>query len=307
MTDAACPFVFNQFAGRTELPLPCDPNPEPGPSRRFPLTIRRASLKDAPSSLRRVRKQPAYDIGHGVLIDPDHISLYVSYTGNEIIVDCPDALQAYAAGWVIHAGAALSTLFTGGLPLHCAGASLNGRYFGLLAGAGTGKSTTLWHLLQNGALFANDDLISVLFDDGAATAYPSVSLYPKLHRTALERDGLSEADYQIAPPNDDKFWVPIPAAARIIQPQALSALFLLEPTLGEAEGEVQTIQSTGEATAQAISRHLHGLWLAQKYIPLGPIQARCRALAETVPLYTLRYRKTFDVLPRLVAAIRTAL
>ena len=306
MTAAACPFVFNQFAGLTELPLPCDPNPLPGTSKRFPLSIRRASLKEAPSTLRRIRKQPAYDLGHGVLIDPDNISLYVSYAGDEVVVDCPDGLEAYAAGWVIHAGAALSTLFTGGLPLHCAGAVLDRHYFGLLARAGTGKSTTLWALLGHGALFANDDLISVRLDGAMPIAYPSVSLYPKLHRTALERDGLDEAHYQVAPPNDDKFWVPIPAVARTVTPQSLSAVFVLEPTQ-TGDSEVHVVRSTVEAAAQTLSQSLHGLWLVQKYVSHAPINALCRTLAETVPLYTLRYRKTFDILPRLVDAIRATL
>ena len=306
MTYTACPFVFNQFAGLTELPLPCDPNPAPGTSGRFPLSIRRASLKDAPSSLRRIRRQPAYDIGHGVLIEPDNISLYVSYAGDEIVVDCPDGLEAYAAGWVIHAGAALSTLFTGGLPLHGAGAVLDGKYFGLLAGAGTGKSTTLWALLGSGALFANDDLISVRFSEGMPTAYPSVSLFPKLHRTALQREGLNEAQYQAAPPNDDKFWVPIPAAARAVEPQKLSALFLLEPAQTEAD-DVLVVQNTAEDAAGTLRRNLHGLWLVQKYIPGGRIDALCRAFAASVPVYTLRYRKTLEILPRLVETIRSSL
>ena len=302
MTDTACPFAFNQFAGLTELPLPCGPAPRPGTGRRFPLSIRRASLQDAPSSLRRIRKQPAYDIGHGVLIEPDDISLYVSYAGDEIVADCPDTLEAYAAGWVLHAGAALSTLFAGGLPLHSAGAVMDGKYFGLLAASGTGKSTTLWALLQSGALFANDDLISVRFDDAAPTAYPSVSLYPKLHRSTLDREGLDWTQYQAAPPNDDKFWVPLPSAARAVEPQTLSALFLLEPAPADTD-DVQVIQSTTEAAAGILRRNLHGLWLVQKYISGERVDALCQTLAAAVPVYTLRYRKTREILPRLVHTI----
>lgn len=307
MTHAALPYTFNQFYGTTELPLPCDVDAGlPKTGRKYPLTIRRASLKEAPSTLRHIRKQPAYDIGHGVLIEPDNISLYVSYSGDEIIVDCPDTLQAYAAGWVIHAGAALSTLFTRGVPLHCAGASHGGKYFGLLASAGTGKSTTLWALLQSGALFANDDLISVFLDDETPLAYPSVSLYPKLHQIALEREGLDSTQYQVAPPNEDKFWVPISRKARIIEPQSLSALFVLDPSRVDTDG-VSVTRNSIESASLIIRQHLHGLWLVHKYVPGDRLIALCQKLAQSVPVYTLRYTKTFANLPLLVEAIQTAL
>lgn len=307
MSDTGGPFAFNQFSGRTELPLPSDPTPtSPRTGRRCPLTIRRASLQDAPSTLRRIRKQPAYDLGHGVLVEPDNLSFYVSYDGNEIIVDVADELQAYAAGWVLHAGAALSTLFTRGLPLHCAGASLDGHYFGILAAAGTGKSTTLWALLQSGALFANDDLLPVFFESAAPTAYPSVSLFPKLHRASLECEGLDWTRYQVAPPNEDKFWVPIPAVQRIIEPQTLSALFLLQPAQGQGE-EVRVVRASLADAAGAIRQNLHGLWLVQKYVSAARLSALVDTLAQSVPVYTLRYQKRFEVLPQMVEAIRVTL
>ena len=307
MTYAALPYTFNQFHGTTELPLPCDINAvEPETGRIYPLTIRRESLKEIPSTLRRIRKQPAYDVGHGVLIEPDDISLYVSYSGEEIIVDCPDTLQAYAAGWVIHAGAALSTLFTHGVPLHCAGASHKGKYFGLLASAGTGKSTTLWSLLQSGALFANDDLISVFLDGDTPHAYPSVSLYPKLHQIAMEREGLDSTQYQVAPPNEDKFWVPISRKARIIEPQSLSALFVLDPSQIDTN-RVSVTRRSVESAALIIRQNLHGLWLVHKYVSSDRLNALCRKMAQSVPVYTLCYTKTFANLPRLVEAIHAAL
>ena len=269
------------------------------------MTVRRASLQNL-SVMRRIHIQPCYDLGEGLLFQVDHALLYIAFSGDDIRVDVDDENLVQALNWVAGKGMVVSSLFTGYLPLHAAGAVFDKQFFGLLAPSGTGKSTTVRALMDAGALFANDDTIPIRFEDATPIAYPSVSLYPKLHRTLLELEGLDASHYQAVLPDQDKFWVPIPTEARTIKPQRLSALFLLQPAEIETH-KVLVIQNSVESAAQTIYQNLQGIWFVQKYISHDRLLPLCQSLAQSVPVYTLRYRKTFEVLPRLVDAIHAAL
>ena len=256
--------------------------------------------------MRCLRTLPCYDVGAGVLLERPEVSLYTAFTGDEIRVDVSDEHLPDAANFVIGKGMAASTLFTGGLPLHAAGADFDGHLFGLLAPSGTGKSTTLRALLNAGALFASDDMIPVSFAGDRHTAYPAVSLSPKMHRTALEQESISPDGLTRVSRFEDKFWMPLPQAQRRNAPGPLSALFVLQPSAAGDDRVLVRRLADGDA-AEMLGNNLHGTRLFEKYVNLPRLQAHCRTLARTVPVYALEYRKRFDALPQITDAIRTAL
>lgn len=304
---------INEFVVESYLPLPCDARCH---SRAVSiasqsLLIRRSSLQDIPCLMRRIRPQLSYDVGDGVLIEPSqHLQMHVNGRGDIVTVDVGDENLALAAAWVVGAAMPVCTLFRGGLPLHGAGVEVDGRFVGIMAPSGSGKSTLLWALLEQGALFANDDCIPIALADGQVLAMPSVSCYPKLHETALANSGIDVGNCLPAPPHEDEFWVPIEASRRLREPQPLSALFVLQPLPASRQGEPDV---PGGIVAERVERelavpilleNLQGVWLLHKQLDEKNLAARCDALAQSVPLYVLKYLKRFETLPLLTNAIR---
>ena len=269
------------------------------------ITLRRTPVQHL-CRMRRLRTLPCYDVGAGVLLERPQLSLFAAFTGDEIRVEVSDEHLAEATNFIIGKGMAASTLFTGGLPLHAAGADFDGRLFGLLAPSGTGKSTTLRALLQAGALFASDDMIPVSFSGEQHTAYPAVSLSPKMHRTALEQEGISPDKLTRVSQFEEKFWLPLPQTQRRNEPGPLSALFVLQPSAA-ADDRVRVRRLSGIDAGEMLRNNLHGTRSFEKYVSQPRLQAQCSALGRDVPVYTLEYRKRFETLPRLTDAVRATL
>jgi len=207
-------FHINEFAVESEIDLPFDA------SARSPrllsgdnqVRIRRASLADVPCTMRKLRRRLIYDVGDGFLLEPDGLALHIDFKGRVLTVDCPEDKIPIAGAWAIHAGLGASTLTHGGVPLHGAGLEIAGKYVALMADSGSGKSTLSWFLMQRGARFGNDDLVPVYLNDGGATAFPAVSLFPKLQREAVDRHGLDIADLRPADygTGEEEYYVPLP-------------------------------------------------------------------------------------------------
>jgi hypothetical protein len=305
---------INEFAVESEIALPCDLSLRPvfdeQATEPAHVCIRRASLADLPCLLRKLRRQLAYDVGDGFLIEPkDDLALHLNLRGDTLRIDCSNEILPVAAAWAFHAGLGAATLLRGGLPLHAAGLEVDGRFIGLTAQSGTGKSTTSWFLLQNGARFANDDLIPCYVGEGGVTAYPSVSLYPKLSREAVDQSGLDRAallpaDYGTG---EEEYHVPLSPDKRLTIPKPLDALFLLDPQPDAEEGAVRMERLGASAASDLIAGSLHADWLIGKYLNRQKLRLRCEALAARTPVYTLRYRRTLEILPRLGEAIRRCL
>ena len=277
------------------------------PGAGVPLCVRRESLADVPSLLRKLRRQLTYDVGTGLLLEPrSTLALLIDYHADKITVDCADESVFAASAWLWNAALGCRTLLRGGLPLHAAGVEVAGRYIGIMAASGSGKSTLTHYLLtQTGATFGNDDLIPVYAENGSVTAYPSVSLYPKIGADIAERDGLpvdslirSDSD-----PNRVEYYVPLPVAKRMTEPASLSALFVLEPD--DSAGESVTCERLADP-ADRLASDMHAHWFVGRFLNAAKIAARVEAVAETVPVYRLTYRRDFAVLPRLADAIESA-
>jgi len=312
-------YDINEFAVESDLALPCDVagcSPRAiGEADR--LTIRRASLANVPCTLRKIRPQLIYDVGDGFLLEPKTergmLALHIDFKGRALTVDCPDDLLEVASAWTIHAGLGVATLTHGGVPLHGAGLEVAGRYVALMADSGAGKSTLSWFLMGRGAHFGNDDLIPVRLNEGQAIAFPSVSLYPKLSREAVDGYGLDmatllPADYGTG---EEEYYVPLPAVRRVTAPRPLVAVFLLRPEALPGSllpiphmADLVTVQRLSEDEAGlTLRRNLHAAWLIEKWMDGRKLDALCRSLAARVPVYVLSYPKAFALLPALATKV----
>lgn len=308
-------YDINEFAVESELTLPCDAagcSPRAiGLSDR--VTIRRASLANISCTMRRLRRQLIYDVGDGFLLEPPGLSLHIGFKGQALVVDCPDEKLEAASAWAIHAGLGAATLTHGGVPLHGAGLEVAGNYVALMANSGAGKSTLSWFLIGHGARFGNDDLVPVRMEGNDAIAFPSVSLYPKLQREAVDRHGLDLADLLPADygTGEEEYYVPLPAARRVTAPRPLVAVFLLRPEALPGSllpiphmADLVTVQRLSEDEAGlTLRRNLHAAWLIEKWMDGRKLDALCRSLAAHVPVYALSYPKAFALLPALAAKV----
>lgn len=309
-------YHINEFAVESEIDLPFDASARsacllPGDNH---IHIRRASLADIPCTMRKVRRQLIYDVGDGFLLEPPGLALHIDFKGRVLTIDAPDEKVPVAGAWAIHAGLGAATLTHGGVPLHGAGLELAGKYVALMADSGTGKSTLSWFLLQRGAQFGNDDLIPAYLTDEKVVVYPSVSLFPKLSREAVDRHGLNVADLLPADygTGEEEYYIPLPPSRRVPAPAPLSAVFLLRPCpkaddgplrLERLAGLVTTRRQAEDEAARTLERNLHALWLIGKWMDKRRIGALCHSLAARVPIYELSYPKAFALLPELGRAI----
>lgn len=303
-------FHVNEFAVQSDFSLPYDAQMRSPCAPRDTITLRRASLAHIPSTLRQVRRQLVYDVGDGFLIEPNGLALHIDLKGRVLTVDCADEKLSAAAAWAFHAGLGAATVTRGGVPLHGAGLEVAGHYVALMASSGSGKSTLSWHLLQHGARFGNDDLISAYLTGDGIVAYLSVSMFPKLQREAVDRHGL---DYSALMPadygtNEEEYYAPMPAERRIPAPAPLAAAFLLRPRPLASDGlpgmepsiDLVAVRRLSEDEAAAtFQANLHALWLIGKWVDDRRIRALCHSLAARVPLFELTYPKTYALLPAL--------
>jgi hypothetical protein len=160
--------------------------------------------------------------------------------------------------------------------------------------------------MEQGGRFRNDDLTPVYLTDGATVAVPSVTLYPKLCRTSLERFRLDWRHLLNAPPERDDFWLPIRAERRSDEEAPLSLLVVLSPApiLSAYDGTFVERLSP-EAAATTIAEHVAGMWAFKRVVSEERVSALSAALAAAVPVFVVHYFKRFEVLPELVRTIQT--
>lgn len=307
-------YHVNEFAVESDFALPYDAGLRSPCAPRDTLTLHRASLSHLPSTLRKVRRQLVYDVGDGFLIEPNGLALHIDLKGRVLTVDCADEKLSAAAAWAFHAGLGAATVTRGGVPLHGAGLEIAGRYVALMASSGSGKSTLTWFLLMHGARFANDDLISAYLTDNGIVAYPSVSMFPKLQREAVERHGLDYTSLALADygTNEEEYYAPLTPAQRVPAPAPLAAVFRLRPEpLASDEvlpapclADLVTLRRLPQDEAVAMFQaSLHALWLIGKWVDNRRIAALCQSLAARVPAFDLAYPKAYALLPPVAEAI----
>lgn len=308
-------YFIQQFRVQSELVLPCDGRCRPagGSGNPEPLRVEplRVELQPLPSAaetdclasyfggaLAWYRQEEGF-----LLRVRDRFRLHVHERGERVAVDAPAEHQAEAATYVIGMGLGLCSAIRGYLSLHAAAVELEGRRIALLAPSGTGKSTTLWALLEAGARFANDDAVPVRLENGRAMAIPAVSLYPKVGRELLDRYGLDTAGMPEVGRGRDKWWYPVSPEQRVPHAAPLATVFALQPRPEAAE-----IRAERQPAARAVPLLMRNSMAVLGSAPpfeTRHVMAQYAAVARAVPFYTLEYPKRFDLLPELIAVIRS--
>lgn len=309
-------YDINEFAVDSDFVLPCDVTgcSPCDISETDSITIRRASLAGISCAMRLIRRKLIYDVGDGFLLEPPGLALHIDFRGRALTIDCSDEKLDVASAWAIHAGLGVATLTHGGIPLHGSGLEVAGRYVALMAASGAGKSTLSWFLMECGALFGNDDLVPVRMVGDDAIAFPSVSLYPKLQRVAVDQHGLDIADLLPADygTGEEEYYVPLPRVQRVMSPQPLAAVFLIRPQPLPSDAllnvrcmsELVEVRRVSEDEAAAtLRRNLHAAWLIGKWMDGQKLDALCHRLATRVPIYMLTYPRSFAILPVLAQRI----
>lgn len=234
--------------------------------------------------------------------------MHVDQDGSTITLDFDAANEATLAGaraLSTNAGIAICTLLRGDVALHGAGVEVDGRFLGIMAPSGAGKSTMLWALLDAGALFGNDDVIPIQICGGEVMAQPSISLHAKLSRVALEKRGENLCEYSEWVPGTDEFWVPIEAERRVQKARPLAALFVLRPGFGaELSDQVRIHRAAGGMALSLLMENTQGLMAASQQVDTKRLLSHYVDLIKTVPLYVLEYHKCMEALPALVSAMR---
>jgi len=307
-------YFINEFSVRSDFPLALDASARSPRTDLQEIVLRRASLADVPCVLRKIRRQLAYDVGEGFLLDllsnNGPLTILIDYRARTVTVDCTDECLPIAAAWFTHAGLGAATVTHGGLPMHGAGLEVGGRYIALMAGSGVGKSTLSWYLLEHGARFANDDLVPLRWSNDVPIAYPAVSLYPNLSREMADRRRLDTAGLLHADHGREvqDYYVPISLEKRVTSPAPLSAVFVLRPhkanhgkllQLGRMRDLVAARQMSPEAVLKTLGSNMHAVWLLGKWMNTQRLMILFHRLAESVPFYELSYPRTFAALPTL--------
>jgi hypothetical protein len=307
-------FRINQFPVKSDLKLPCDPrccaNAIGQVDEPIFVLYRPRSLNE----FRQVHyvarwksgRLRSYDVGNGILVCAmKYLKARIDKEGSTIVVDVDTDHLAHASLWTINLAMAICTLLRGDLALHAASAEVDGSLIGILADSGTGKSTFLWTLMEEGGRFASDDVIPIRMIGGQAIAMPSVSLYPKLHKATLEHYAIDWRQYQKALPDGEEYLVPIAPERRVREPRPLSALFVLKPSSRpELSRQVLVRRRVGTSAISLLLSNMQGLWAVHGQLDEQMFFAQCAALAQSVPIYTVEYCKCFAALPEIVGLIR---
>jgi hypothetical protein len=307
-------YRINQFQVESDIELPCEAQQARSELQEKiqPLRIhfRPSSLNEfariSPTTRAEDGMFRCFDTGNGLLFCAErHFKMHIAETGHDIIVDTDAQFFEHAKLYVLGVGLPVCTYFLGGLALHAACVDIAGNRIGIMAPSGVGKSTTMWALINQGAVFVADDLIPTELVDGYAMATPSMSLYAKLTPEAIEYFALDRLRTGSSLSAEGKRTISVPAEYRSNRSAPLKALFYLDPIRNDYSREdavvIQRIKG-----GRAVSLVLHNLAAIAAITPQidrHRLLKQIMDLLALLPLYSLSYPKRFDILPSLGQAI----
>ncbi|MDP2331899.1 MAG: hypothetical protein Q8M19_14510 [Reyranella sp.] len=200
----------------------------------------------------------------------------------------------------------LSTSLTlgGEEPLHATVVDLGGHAVGLLGPSGAGKSTLAAFLIGQGAKLITDDMLRLTFSDGRAFAHSGprrLKLFDETARRFLP-DAISDGNWNTM---SGKIMVrPHAPAAGPRASWPLSALFWLdEPEPASPPVEVSSMRLAGIDLARAITVSAMEI----RYYAPDRLTRQLRfaeRLGNVLPVYALRYARSYPLLERVAAEIR---
>ena len=192
-------------------------------------------------------------------------------------------------------------------PLHSTVVDLGGRAVGLLGPSGAGKSTLAAFLISRGADLVTDDMLRVQFVGDSLLAHPGpyrLKLLDDPGRRFLP-GALADGHFNTL---SGKIMVkPRTAGQEGSAPVPLAALYYIGELAGwPAPSAVAALPLTGLELARVVLSSA----MDDRYTPparLAQQMAFAARLARTLPVYALRYPRSFDVMDEVEAQIlRTA-
>ncbi len=310
-------YLIGQFRVRSDFVLPCDPGVVAvHDDTEIDLAVRRAMqpLDEFSQAFYIDRRHGglvrAYATEEGILLCLGHfIKIHICREGNGMDVFAVDEYQNLAAAAVVNAGVSICTLLHNAIPLHAAGIELDGKFIGIMAPSGTGKSTLSWSLLKNGAFYGNDDVIPVRCSDEAVTAHPFVGLFFKSDRTVRNNENIAPADCIEIHQYTEEIWLPVPAERRVCGPRPLHALFVLDPVedSGALRQSVSIERKEGSSALSLLLGNIQALWVVYHLLDKQRLFSQLTTLAGSVPVFTVHYERNLSVLPSIEDRMRKLL
>ena len=191
-------------------------------------------------------------------------------------------------------------------PMHSTVVDIGGKAVGLLGASGAGKSTLAAALIHGGSTLITDDMLRVTFVDGGARVHVGpqrLKLFEEPARLFLP-GVVAEGQFNTA------------SGKMVLQPRAshrdvvrqhwpLAALFWIGDDTAKPDEEVSALRLTGAELAKVLLSSAMNLRY-QKIDRLARQMAFVERLAARVPVYALRYPRTFAAIDRVVAEIQRA-
>jgi hypothetical protein len=255
--------------------------------------------------------EPGDSVAHDVLTDG---AVYLKAKGIFEAVVSPDgrAVACSALGTIdrrtfeanlMNFVLATSLTLRGEEPLHSTVIDLGGRAVGLLGKSGAGKSTLAAFLINRGADLITDDMLRVEFTGDVLLAHPGpyrLKLLDESGRRFLP-DALADGHFNS---QSGKMMVRPRDADRLrVGPLPLAGLYYL----GELPG--QPLPETVSAVRLAgleLARVLISSSMDDRYTPPGRLARQmgfAARMARILPIYALRYPRSFDVMDEVAAEI----
>ncbi len=211
----------------------------------------------------------------------------------------PRSLEAHLVNFIVSASLTLQ----GEEPLHSTVVEIEGRAIGLLGLSGAGKSTLAAFLIGQGADLVTDDMLRVVFSNGAPLAYPGpyrLKLFEEPGRRFLP--GAFVHGYFNAM-SGKVMLQPRAGTSAHRPPRPLSALFHLDADRLPSDGAVGASRLAGLELVKAIISSA----MDNRYADPRRLERQLRfatKVAEALPVYDLRYPRSFDVMDEVAHVIR---
>ncbi len=304
-------YLVHNFLLHSDLALPCSRSIKKitDGNLNHNISIQREEFLDH-------RLQQNNEEGHNGEIDPTksiflncdyldyQVSIFVDAVNNKVYYSHSDNAEHYAGYRIINSVIPLFTLLQGGLPLHAASVSLDGKFIGLIAPSRTGKSTLSWQMMQFGALFGSDDVLPLYEIEKKIIGTPSMSLFPKIRESAIDALKLERDNCRQIFPGERQFWVPVPEKDRVMYNSEVSALFFLQPKDIICEKNLIEITKVRPMWAiQILYENAHSLRDARSFIKDGEMFSRVSTICSQIPLYIVRYQKSLGNIENLAKEI----
>ncbi|GIP15126.1 hypothetical protein J40TS1_07680 [Paenibacillus montaniterrae] len=249
----------------------------------------------------------SYAVNDGILICASaSIKIHINQQGTTITVDAPADKLNECKLFIIGIVFSICLIFQNIIPLHAAGLAYNEKSFGLMALSGSGKSTTLMSLLKNGFNFISDDVLPLSTSTNGTKVYPSKSIPIKLWKETLEYFDIEWQNKNNIIDNIDKFWVDVQPNQKIMNETNLSVVFLLHPLVDLCGDNVEIHKVSPFQGISMLIENTHGLWTLPASYHNSLYQSYFN-LISTVPIYIIRYEKSYRNLSRIKETIITTL